>query len=142
MRKQGKGRIAVDGWIETDDWFQAIQINGAIDVDTLPSRVGPYFLVFAPLDPTTRADRIVLRMDGIHKINRVILPLGFLELFVLGEELFLCFPVGFAGYVPGLLVHVTQTVKDRGHPALGVGHLIGFLHPMGDRLGREVQVGL
>ncbi|CAD7853717.1 MAG: hypothetical protein, partial [Olavius algarvensis Gamma 1 endosymbiont] len=32
---------------------------------------------------------IVLRMDGIHKINRVILPLGFLELFVLGEELFL-----------------------------------------------------
>ncbi|CAD7839935.1 MAG: hypothetical protein, partial [Olavius algarvensis Gamma 1 endosymbiont] len=26
LRKQGKGRIAVDGWIETDDWFQAIQI--------------------------------------------------------------------------------------------------------------------
>ena len=27
MRKQGKGRIAVDGWIETDDWFRTVVAN-------------------------------------------------------------------------------------------------------------------
>ena len=51
LRKQGKGRIAVDGWIETDDWFQAIQINGAIRVVPLDN-----FMIYKDIIRLDRPD--------------------------------------------------------------------------------------
>jgi len=58
------------------------------------------------------------------------------------EELRLRFPVGLARHQPGLLVHITQPAQHCGHATLRVRHPKGFLHPVGDRFGREVQVRL
>jgi len=40
------------------------------------------------------------------------------------------------------LVHITQPAQHCGHATLRVRHPKGFLHPVGDHFGREVQVRL
>jgi len=49
-------------------------------------------------------------------------------------------PVGLARHQPVLLVHITQPAQHCGHATLRVRHPKGFLHPVGDHFGREVQV--
>ena len=54
-------------------------------------------MLLATLDPATGEDRIVLRMRGIHEVDRILFALVLLELLVLLQERALSLWISLAG---------------------------------------------
>lgn len=65
-----------------------------------------------------------------------------LEVVVLGEKGFLSLGVGLARDQLGFLVDIAEAVQQGGHAAVGVADLEGVFNPLGNSLGREIDMRL
>ena len=54
--------------------LQALQVDGTVDVEA-PTGVGRDLAVLAAFDPAVAKHRVVLRVDGVHEQDDVVLAL-------------------------------------------------------------------
>jgi len=72
LLEQGNRRIRIDCLIETDNGLEGGHINDTLDVQPLTATVSFKFCFMAFFDSTISRNAVMLRMDRIHKIDRIL----------------------------------------------------------------------
>lgn len=96
LLQQGDGGDRIDGLIEANLCRHRFDVDGAVDVQPLTTRVALEVHRRATLDPPATQHRIVQRVGGIHEQDHIALLLVFLELAVGFDMGFLTFGIRFA----------------------------------------------
>ena len=135
----GNGGGCINSVIKTHYRLQACEVDRAIDVEPIASRVARECPRHPPFDPAVAQHRIVARVGRIHEVDRILGLFGFFELFGGVDKRPLRFGIGLAGNQLGLFVDIAQAVEHRGHPPLAIANGPALLDVASHVLRRQLQ---
>ena len=88
------------------------------------------------LDPAVSGDRVVVRMDGIHEVDRLLGRFACFEFVIALNEFALFFGIGLAGNQFRLFIDIAHTLEQLRNAAFAVRNAPRLFHIVGDFFGR------